>query len=395
MKKKLDPINIYGLLEKNVGNFRKHTLNFAASLSLYCPVILFVNKKDHDHDIDYYIGKFHNLRVSNVYNFKSKTNIYLLANNPPHRFLFEAFIKNPGVVVFHDISLYWLMKQVLSTKFVIETELSGQNSNLIEMALESNNPRISSMAIHGIYFNNFVIEKAHGSFVHSKHAAYSLKLKNKNRKKIFEINIPDNNDIYNSIISKKDNFRTQKNAFINISIFGYMSSYKNIYEFLQSLKKLNSNLGKNLNINIIGNWDPTYKSLCQALLKDLSEIMRITLIDKYVSDSELESFYNYSDIIINLRYPTCGETSGILSETINLNKIIVVTKIGSFIHSENLIKVDIGKSIDEYVKNIAESIRYAIKLYKNKKNYSSEPLLNKSLKIYGAEIYYGLKSVYE
>ena len=395
MPTKLIPINVYGLLEKNIGNFRKHTLNFAASLSLFNPVNLFVETKDHDEDIESYINIFDNIKIINHFDIKSERNIYLLANNPPHRFLLEFFIKKPGAVVFHDINLFWLLKQVFTTKEILIDEQLERRVELIEMAINSLNPRISSLAIHGIYFNKYVVDKALGSFVHSRHGTYSLKLKARKKSKIFEINIPNNNDIYNSIISNKYNLIATKLLPINISIFGYMSPYKNVYEFLLSLKNLRSGLIKNINIHIIGSWESNYKNLCEPLIKDLSKFIKITLADKYISNEDLKYFYSKANLIINLRYPTCGESSGILSETKNLNTIFLVTNIGSFIHSENVIKVDIGKSMNDYVKNITDSLQYAIKLCVNKNPKLTDSFFMEPLKIYGREIYSGIKSMYE
>src|SRR5258708_35550128 len=76
----------------------------------------------------------------------------------------------------------------------------------------------------------------------------------------------------------------------------------------------------------------------------------------------IEEFVDYMgacDIILNLRYPTVGETSGSLQRALGLGKAVVVSDVGSFaeLPDEVCLKVPVGPHeedlIFEYLNTLA------------------------------------------
>lgn len=85
---------------------------------------------------------------------------------------------------------------------------------------------------------------------------------------------------------------------------GFVSPKKRIAVTLQALAALPA--GTDWHFVIAGeDQDPTVRQTCKALgLAD-----RVTILD-YVGDSEFDGLLSASDVLVNLRFPTAGETSG-------------------------------------------------------------------------------------
>jgi glycosyltransferase involved in cell wall biosynthesis len=350
----LTPVNLYGVTQAGIGNFRQHTLNFAAALSLFRIVNVYIKKENLDDDIYLYVSKFSSLKFfSGIDDYKHGINIYLLANNEPHKEIYRHFLKNNGLVVFHDLSLYWLMNCVHSKKYIYETEFREKQLKNFS-ALNSMSSQLASMAIHSVYYNRSVCDFMRGAIVHSRHGLYSIKNKINSLKPVALLNLINNKEVYSSICRKVDS--------INILLCGYMAPYKNIDLFLESILLMkNENFFNSLQITIAGSWDQSYKLKCNEIIEKINGIIKINLVDEYISDANMVEMQKATDIIINLRYPTCGESSGVAAEVIGIDKLMLVTNIGSFRELNGVIKVDLGKSKHDYVINIASSLISAIK----------------------------------
>lgn len=112
-------------------------------------------------------------------------------------------------------------------------------------------------------------------------------------------------------------------ASIDVFIWGNISPYKGLSEFIESYKSQNQSFG----VKIIGHADKKYLEV----IKQQATGVNIEIIDKFLSPEELVYYFKNSRIIL-LPYTT-GDTfsSGALIHSLSSNKIIIGAAIGNFI----------------------------------------------------------------
>lgn len=366
-------VNVFGVMKAGIGNFRQHTLNFAASLSLFRKVNLYIGKDDFADDVIDYQQKFSGLHYFDSMSGGGRgLNIFLLANNNPHTEIYKHFLKNNGIVVFHDLSLFWLLDGVHSKKYIYQAEF-GNSSQSNFMVLNSLCNRLRDLAIHSAYYNKSICDHMLGAIVHSNHGVYAIKSKAGGAKRVSILNLYNNKEMYYDVrgVSQK----------VKILLCGYMAPYKNVDFVLESLKTINSEFfKKNVTITIAGAWEEKFKKRCMQLLMSLKSSYDVKILDQYLTDEVMILLQKESDVIINLRYPTCGESSGVAAEILNTGKAVLVTDIGSFSELENVIHISLGRGLEDYIRNITAALIKAVNEKVKERN------IHNSFLKYGSEI---------
>jgi SAM-dependent methyltransferase len=111
-----------------------------------------------------------------------------------------------------------------------------------------------------------------------------------------------------------------------IGVFGFLKPYKRIAESLRAFKRL-LRVQPNARMILVGEPHPEFPlaSMIDSLgLGSSVRILGFTPIDEFVG------YIGACDIILNLRYPTVGESSGTLLRSLGLGKAVIVSDIGSF-----------------------------------------------------------------
>ena len=111
-----------------------------------------------------------------------------------------------------------------------------------------------------------------------------------------------------------------------IGAFGYIKPYKRIAESLRAFRRL-VKLEPRARMILVGEPHPEFavEQLIKALgLREHVRIIGFAPIEKFVD------YMGACDIILNLRYPTVGETSGSLQRALGLGKAVIVSDVGSF-----------------------------------------------------------------
>jgi len=111
-----------------------------------------------------------------------------------------------------------------------------------------------------------------------------------------------------------------------IGAFGYLKPYKRIAESLRAFRRLVTH-DPRVRMILVGEPHPEFPVHQLIRTLNIQEHVRV------IGFAPIEKFVEYigaCDIVLNLRYPTVGETSGSLQRALGLGRAVIVSDVGSF-----------------------------------------------------------------
>lgn len=252
--------------------------------------------------------------------------VYHIGNNPYHGFVYEQALRHPGVVVMHEANLHHLIADLTIRRgdwdaYLAECELNGGAA-----ALEYGK-RARTLTVgpdyEGVPMTRRLLDVSRGLIVHSDFVARLM------REQGFKgpiATIP-----HGAWIPRTDRNATRESLGLDestplIGAFGYLKPYKRIAESLRALRRL-VKVNPRVRMILVGEPHPEFRVDQLIRTLGLSEHVRIlgfTPIDRFVE------YIGACDIVLNLRYPTVGETSGSLTRALGLGKAVIVSDVGAF-----------------------------------------------------------------
>ena len=239
--------------------------------------------------------------------------IYQLGNNPHHEWIYKEAMQHPGVIVLHDIVLHHL---------IVEMTLARGDVDGYVAALEANHgaagaawARGRAAGLHS-EMGNFLlpasIEIANRSsavIVHNHYAADRLQSLGV-RTPIHVVPHP-----YEPQHVPKGG---RKNV---IGLFGFLTSAKRSDVVLQAFREARTT-NRDVRLLIVGEPAPNIDT--SAFAGDG------IVFTGYVPDEEFVNYFAEVDRVVNLRYPTAGETSGTLIRAFDAGKPVAVSDYAQF-----------------------------------------------------------------
>ncbi len=260
--------------------------------------------------------------------------IYHVGNNPDTQYMLPVLLSKPGLVVVHDLNLHYLIDL---------TNLSHGDKDSYTLALQNNYGELGTVIgqqlskfgwkggfmPHELMMNASIITAAERILVHSKYSAdkiaalghsnvsivphhfspaarqYQPKLKMQYRG---ELGLPGNKPVITSM--------------------GFIAKAKQIKEVLTALAALKQK-GVEFTYVLAGKCKPHEYDVYQDIADSgLSDNVTVT---GFLNEDEFFKYMLASDFIVNLRYPTGGESSGTLTRAMGMGLCSVVVNIGPFI----------------------------------------------------------------
>jgi glycosyltransferase involved in cell wall biosynthesis/SAM-dependent methyltransferase len=265
--------------------------------------------------------------------------IYHLGNNPHHDFVYDAALKYPGVLVMHEANLHHLIAHVTIRRndwdaYVAEAELNGGAAARHRAELAR------TLAVgpdyEGCKMIRRVLDVAKGVIVHSQFMLTEMQ-KAGYRGPI--VVIP-----HGAWVPQVDGAPFRRRLGLGnetplVGTFGHLKPYKRIKEALGAFKRVVKEQPEARMI-LVGEPHP------EVRLESLPPSIQM------IGFAEIDEFVGYMaacDIILNLRYPTVGESSGSLLRAMGLGKAVLVSDLGSFAEfpDDTVLKVPVGSSEDE------------------------------------------------
>lgn len=254
--------------------------------------------------------------------------IYNIGNNPyAHQYLYEKCLKYPGMIILHDLVLYYLFigyhfqkGDIFATIYQNEgMECFKKIKRTVNMdnQLGLENKKLASQ----FALNKEIIESGNKIMVHSEYALQKIKELSSETcvrqipmirqvHKGFE-NI-DRNVLFERYGIPKDK--------IILASFGYIGETKLNDLICRVVKKIVEKSDLNVCYLMVGEGDFANEYVDNEIIYKLG----------YTDIDEFNSFISYSDVVLNLRYPSMGETSASMLRIMEMGKACIINNDGWF-----------------------------------------------------------------
>ena len=273
--------------------------------------------------------------------------VYQLGNNPYHDFVYEAAMEHPGVVVMHEANLHHLIADLTINRndwdgYVREV---GRNHGPEAQDYAERYVRTLQRAPdYSLAMMRTVLERSRGAIVHSHAVGAELRAQG------FEG--PIARILHGSWTAPADRMSYRARLGLEertplIGVFGFLKPYKRIAESLRAFRRL-VGLVPEARMILVGEAHP------ELPLKSLIGQMNLGQHVRHLDFVPMEDFNGYlaaCDIVLNLRYPTVGESSGTLQRALGMGKAVIVSDVGSFreLPDDICLKVPVDASEEEHL----------------------------------------------
>lgn len=290
------------------------------------------------------------------------TVIYHIGNNTHfHRTIYKMAWDYPGIVVLHDYNIHsFIADGFLRTKeekYYKDALIDGYG-NIGENHYKDIIKNHITGDINTFPLSKALAERSQATIVHSRWV--KTQFENSDKIKVIplgtvpvieeEINIEATKRIQNKLGITSNDFL--------IATFGFINKFKRIDSVLDAVKNL-VDKGYPVKLLLAGEiLDPSIK--IKEMTKKLN-LQEVVILTGYLNDDELEEYLSISDIVLNLRYPSMGETSAILMRALSYGKACIVSNYCQFAELPDSVcwKVDIDH------REISQLIAYLEELMQN------------------------------
>lgn len=277
--------------------------------------------------------------------------LYQIGNNPDHIHAYENALAHPGVVVLHEANLHHLIAAITIKRgdwdgYVAECEYNG-GAAALEFA-----QRVRTLEVgpdyDGVPMLRRLLDRARGLIAHSDYVL--------DQARAAGYGGPCARIPHGAWIPEVDAMSYRGRLGLDastplIGIFGHLKPYKRIAESLRAFRRV---LRHQPDARMILVGEPHPELPLDSLLRSLNLLPAVRVIGR----ADIDDFVGYlgaCDIILNLRYPTVGETSGTLLRALGLGKAVFVSDVGAFAEfpSDVCIKAPVGAGEEDL---LAESL---------------------------------------
>lgn len=270
--------------------------------------------------------------------------LYHMGNNPYHFYLYPFLIKYPGITVLHDYVLHHFFAGLTLVKGDIKGYIEEFKYNSGKTGEE-----LASLRLRGIWtdiqqfiypLNKRIIDSSLGVIAHSDYIKREIEedYKVTNIKKI-NMGIPVIDTIPFSKKRLKEKMGLPYDAFV-VSIFGFVTPIKQVDLSIKAFHFLIEEVPKSI-LLIVGD---IQDSKIYEIIKEL-HLEGSVKITGYVPEEDFKEYIQATDVAINLRYPTAGETSASLLNIMGMGVPVIISNYRQFaeIPDDCCIKIDLGE----------------------------------------------------
>jgi glycosyltransferase involved in cell wall biosynthesis/SAM-dependent methyltransferase len=253
--------------------------------------------------------------------------VYQIGNNPYHIDAYEIALDHPGVVVLHEANLHHLMAEITIRRgdwdaYLREVEHDG-GAEALAYAQRYVRTLERGPDYDGVPMLKRLAERSRGVIVHSDCVGDAVRAAG--------FSGPVGRIWHGAWMAEPERMKWRDRLGLDettplVGTFGFLKPYKRIAESLRAFRRL-LRVEPRAKMILVGETHPELPldSLLRSL--DLEAAVRV------IGFAPIEEFNGYigaCDVVLNLRYPTVGESSGTLLRSMSMGKAVVVSDVGSF-----------------------------------------------------------------
>lgn len=249
--------------------------------------------------------------------------VYQLGNNPHHEFVYREAMRHPGVAVLHDLVLHHLVVEMTLARGDVDGYVEALRANHGEPGAAWARGRAAGLHSEmGNFLLPASIEVANRSravIVHNHWAASALASLGVTTP-IHVVPHPYVPGIYPDRDAIRRRLQIEPQARV-AGLFGFLTSAKRADVVLRAFKAARGREPR-LQLLVVGEPAPDIDTASLA-----TEGVTFT---GYVDDVDFAAYYAAVDRLVNLRYPSAGESSGTLIRAFDAGKPVAVSDYAQF-----------------------------------------------------------------
>ncbi|MFN0124051.1 MAG: glycosyltransferase [Blastocatellia bacterium] len=298
--------------------------------------------------------------------------IYQQGNNPYHEYIYDRALRRPGLLVLHEHCQHHL----IAWKTLGRDDHAAYHDELLH-AYGRLGARLAGMreAAVGSDYQQFVLplnrrlmEQSLGVIVHNEFAASMLETPSDgSARPVLVIPHHLSPDVYEMDALAAAECRRRlglpEDAWI-VASFGFVTQAKRLTSLLRAFRRLRA-IDPRAYCLIVGEDHSRHPITPLITELGLRDCARIT---GYVSEKQFFQYLKAVDVVVNLRYPTAGETSGTVTRALGTGKPVIVSDYGQFgdLPDDICLKVEPGRDEEK-------------QLYAQLRRLAYQPLLRERL----------------
>lgn len=268
--------------------------------------------------------------------------LYQIGNNADHVFAYRAFRRHPGILVQHDFNLHYLVEDATLAagdqpgyREVMREEYGEAGATLADLRQAGLFSEAQKLALP---LNTHLLRQAHGLIVHNQWVHDQVPPDVRERTIVVPHHFAPQALHYDGLspASARASLGLPADEFIVLSL-GYITPPKQIQATLAALAVLRRR-GARLTYVIGGARNPGFDVDAHVQRLGLADCVRIT---GYLDEPGFFSCIRAADVLVNLRYPNVGESSGTLARALAMGLPAVVYNFGplSELPDDTVVKV--------------------------------------------------------
>lgn len=273
--------------------------------------------------------------------------VYHMGNGPAHAYMYQQALRRPGILVLHDTLLHHLVLSML-----LHGRKARQYRSLMERRYGEAGHWLATRVMKGQLppsvfqypLSEDLIEASQSVVVHS---AFS-------KRQVLDwcpdadvsvvpmgVRVPEVVDP----CWAREQLGIQPDAFL-VSSITHVNPYKRLDIVLRAIRRLKGQ--RPVKFVIAGTMSPLTTLTRLIAMLELEDVVDVR---GFVTEAEARLLTAASDVIVNLRYPTAGETSASLLRTMGAGKPVLVSDAGTFsdLPDDAVVKIPVDALEEETV----------------------------------------------
>jgi glycosyltransferase involved in cell wall biosynthesis len=297
--------------------------------------------------------------------FTDANYLYQIGNNQDHDYILPILIRQPGILILHDITLHHLIDQV-----TLRYGLNDQYYSLLQYEYGSAGKILANQFRDYFYRETLMFYEApliklitSRSLVTIVHSSYA-KTKVLAQEPNVQVEVVNHHLAQSALhavsmtnkSSARKKLKIDDDVFLIISL-GFITKSKQIDAILSVLASIKNKMQKFVYV-LAGHNNPNEYDVQKTI--NQHELSECVIVTGYLSESDFYDYCISADLVLNLRYPTGGETSGTLIRALGVGACLVVVDIGPFseLPDTTCIKIPWGSNFTQNLTEVILDLAY-------------------------------------